>query len=1117
VRNWWEAHQLAGRVNIPLLSYTPARDGKPVAFKVETELDGVTLAVRPEEWLSREELFQRAGTRWVYDKIRWMEEAGVPRSPVTRRATDPLSFAGRMAAMFDLSPVRLQRVSGTFVFTKDGVNDGVEIKEVGGRVENNALVINGRIAGFSPTSEARITVASRASEHIYIPPAPQYVASMPRQVREIYDHLKPQGTCNIFIEFARPASGARPEVSGEVEIVDGSFVFDRFPYPVRQATGRVTFGHDDLLGWDKLNVINLRGKGVAEGPNANSYITVNGEMGPLAADTGVNFRVSAPDVTGEPALHAAFPQEVREALKIFDPTGSGEYPKFRGAFTCDVFRPPGKFQRWTINTDIQLADASGALTVFPYPLSGVSGKLAIRDGYVDIIGANMKRGDATLNVDGRVRWKPEPVPGARPVIVTPTTVPVPGDARPPIQQQPSQIAPDLRIVARNVPIDDDLLAALPEDRRKWIERIGIDGTLDIDGRVFRKPADVVAKMSSSPATTQPVSLASLIEQDFQITLRNGTAWPGEGTFAIADLAGQMRLTSDRLVLSDFKGRRGDANLAGRGTITWSAAPARPLIALSAQASNLVLDSALYRALPAVAKDAWDQVRPEGTVDVDLSYSGSPTANDGESVAAAAPTSQPIAVAESLPQPPATLAPSTAAASAMPSGFDLLIKPRKLAVNLKALPYRLDDVAGSVAVAGSKVTLSDLTARHGDARLKLAGTGTIAARQNWELKLAVTDVPVDDAFKRAVPSVLSSLFESLKLQGVVSFDFSTLNLRGDLSTIGSTTRPASGPTSNAAQPPLAASRTNNAPSAISAALSAKPQADEEKGDFDMDFAVRLTAPSASMDVGVPLADVNGAVTLAGTVRQGELSELKGLIEADALKLAGRPGSKLRAEMTKPADRDHLAIGPITGELAGGELAGDVALDFPDEGPSHYAMNLQLRNADVKQIAAETEQDISGHVTARLALEGDWSDPSARRGRGDVRVEGREMYKIPLVLGLLQITNLALPISSPFNQAEASYGVDGQRITFEAISLRSNQMHMQGSGVLDFGAKQVHMTFTTGSPAWTKLPLVGELLNTAKNELLQIRVSGKLQEPRVSASSINTFTTTIDEVLRGDAHK
>lgn len=1141
-RNWWEAHELSGRVNIPVLSYTPARDGKPAAFKVETELDGVTLTVRPEEWLSREELFQRASTRWLYEQMRWMEQAGLPRPHATRRPFDSVSLAHRLASMFDLSPVRLQRVSGTFIFTKDGENDGVEIKEVGGRVENNALVINGRIDGFSPTAAARITIESRASEHIYIPPAPQYVASMPRQVREIYDHLKPQGTCDIRIEFARPANGARPEVSGVVDVVDGNFVFDRFAYPVRQATGKIAFGHDKLLGWDKLQIINLRGKGVAGGANAESVITVNGEIGPLAGDTGVNVKVSAPDVSSEPVLMAAFPEEVREALRIFDPAGTGEWPKFNGSFECSVFRPPGKFQRWTINTDIQLREASGALTVFPYPLEKVSGKLAIRDGYVDIIGASMQRGDATLNVDGRVRWKPERPPGSRPLIGTtrPATPHAPGAPR---DKQPSQISPDLKIVARNVPIDEDLLSAMPGDRRKWLERIGVGGVIDVDGRVFRKTPDAQQPTGSARAESlndQPPapapSLASLIDQDFQITLRNGTAWPGEGTFAISDLSGRMRLTSDRVVLSDFQGRRGDATLTGRGTITWLAPmtpqPAgnahaetpgtdtprspRPHVALFAQASNLLLDSALYQALPTTAREAWDQVRPEGTIDIDLSYSGAPD----DAPAQPQTSSDAIAAAEALPAPVEALAPATRPAS-IASGFDLTIKPRKLAVKLKALPYRLDDVAGAVTVAGSKVTLTDLTASHGDARLKLSGTGAVSTRSNWDLTLAATDVPIDDAFREAVPTVIADLFESLKLQGTVSFQFPTLALRGDLSGIGTTTtRPSP---ASAAGLPLAASRTDPAPPANAAEsgapASAKPQAEQSAPppDFDVDFAVKMTMPAATMDVGVPLSDVNGAVVLAGTVRQGELSELKGLIESSSLKLAGRPGKNLHAEMLKPAHRDQLRIGPIRGELAGGEIAGDVTLDFPDDAPSRYAMNLALRNADVKQVAAETEQDISGQLTARLALEGTWSDPAARRGRGDVRVEGREMYKIPLVLGLLQITNLSLPITSPFNQAEASYGVDGQKVTFEHISLRSNSMLMQGSGLLDFGAKRVRMTFTTDNPNWPRLPIVGDLLTTAKNELLQIHVTGKLEQPKVSASSINTFQTTIDEVMRGDGRK
>ncbi len=59
VRTWWEAHQLSGQVNISTLSYTPPRDGKPTAFKVETDLERVTLAVSPEEWLGRDELLRR--------------------------------------------------------------------------------------------------------------------------------------------------------------------------------------------------------------------------------------------------------------------------------------------------------------------------------------------------------------------------------------------------------------------------------------------------------------------------------------------------------------------------------------------------------------------------------------------------------------------------------------------------------------------------------------------------------------------------------------------------------------------------------------------------------------------------------------------------------------------------------------------------------------------------------------------------------------------------------------------------------------------------------------------------------------------------------------------------
>jgi hypothetical protein len=264
----------------------------------------------------------------------------------------------------------------------------------------------------------------------------------------------------------------------------------------------------------------------------------------------------------------------------------------------------------------------------------------------------------------------------------------------------------------------------------------------------------------------------------------------------------------------------------------------------------------------------------------------------------------------------------------------------------------------------------------------------------------------------------------------------------------------------------------------------------------------------------MTDVKGTMQVAGASRNGRLSSLSGQIDVDSLNLAGRSVTRLKAIMVKPPDRDQLTIGKMEAQLAGGDMVGQVDYGFSDIGPSRYAVDLRLRNADVKELAGETEQEVQGQLSASLALEGTSNNPSSRRGRGDVQVQGRQMYKIPLVLGLLQITNLALPITSPFTDASVRYSIDGMRVTFESIELRSKEMLMQGNGHLDFGTKQVNMTFTTDSTAWPKVPIIGDLIQGARHELLQIRVRGTLEEPKVSARSMNTLTTTVDEVFKGD---
>jgi hypothetical protein len=153
-----------------------------------------------------------------------------------------------------------------------------------------------------------------------------------------------------------------------------------------------------------------------------------------------------------------------------------------------------------------------------------------------------------------------------------------------------------------------------------------------------------------------------------------------------------------------------------------------------------------------------------------------------------------------------------------------------------------------------------------------------------------------------------------------------------------------------------------------------------------------------------------------------------------------------------------------------------------------------------------------MTARIDLEGRVGEHASRRGRGEVLVQGEKLYELPLVLGVLQVTNLALPIAEPFREATTTFAIDGQRIVFDRIELRAAEMRMTGEGTLNFETSKVDLTFTTSNHGWAKIPLLGDIVGLARNELLRINVRGTLQKPEVSGSTFPTITSTIDEVFR-----
>lgn len=1124
VRQWWQRHELAGAVSMPEISFVPGKaataDGapeQPKGFKLLTTLSAVTLAVSPEEWMGRAEV---APLREMRKTARSMSAlyavAGFgegrqgdkgtrgQREAASAARNEPLAAShnpgARLVALLTPAKVTLKNVAGSMVFT----DSGIEVKDVSGYIESNGLKIDGRIGGYGMDAAVSLRLSSLATENLRIPPSPRYVASLPRQVREVYEQFRPEGECRLAVSVERPPDAdARPVVSGWVRIVDGRFVFSRFPYPLRNVTGRIDFGRDPD-GVDRMS-LHVRGNGIAAGPNRDTVLevkTFGDAIGPVGTNLcGVNVRISGTNVASEDALLSAFPPEVRKALRNFDAHRTGKYPQFHGGFVTEVVRPVGRNRRWSFDTDVTLDAASGALGAFPYPLHGLTGKLLIRSGYAEVVDLRMTRGDATLTASGTVAW---------------TTSDGPRGPRPPYRTKDSILSPridapvttDLTLTVRGLPIDNELLAALPKGKRQWIQDLGASGRLDVDGHIFaaaasgddEEAADVewvvgdraagaaVGEVAAAAGGPPGAGLAGPgIDYDLKLSLRGATLRPFGRAFDVQGVGGTLHLTPTGLKINGVTGTRGAAKLAVNGAIVWPRGV--PRVVLDGSATNLALDDALYELLPPVAQRGWDETRPEGTLDAEVHYDSTAldaTRRRQEALA----TQPPDAEAADLPDDPA----------AVPaSGLRVALKPRALAMTLNSMPYRLDRLTGSIIIDGNRVTIDDLTGRHGDATVAVAGNGVLGARPVWSLHLSGQDLPIDDELRAALPTTLAGLIGALKLDGSIGFNLTKFVYRGAEGTAAPGARAAE---ADPRTPGLAPSRQN-----IDSHVPAP--------DPEIDLAGSITFAGGKLDVGVPLTDVVGALALEAFVRRGHLESLRGGIDLESMKMAGRPATAFRAELTKPPGLSELRIEKMRCDVADGVMSGQMTLVYPEDGPSRYALELVVRDADVRALAWEKDDAaVKGRLTASLSLEGSWGDGAARRGRGDVIVTGRDMYRIPLVLGLLQVTNLALPISSPFNEATAVYSLDGGRVHFEQIELKASNMLMRGDGWLDFGTKRVALGFTTDNPGGLmQVPFIKELWRGARNEMLRIQVRGTIQEPEVSARSMGTFWTTVDEVFNG----
>ncbi len=395
----------------------------------------------------------------------------------------------------------------------------------------------------------------------------------------------------------------------------------------------------------------------------------------------------------EPRLLALLPADVRASVQRFSPTGlihADLLATFDG-------------RQWNTDVLVQCVDVSLALAEFPYRLTHGSGRIGLKDDVLTVDVQALAAGE-TVTVKGAMKHPGPQGTGAVDVVLE-----------------------------RPIPIDAQLLAAMPDSLREVVGSLSPRGMISFNGHFAKDDphSDAIRHRVRIGLFDCSVRYEYF---PYPIDRIRGTITIEDGTWGFENLHGY----------NDVGYIRCDGG--------WTPDATGGELRLRFVATDLPLEDELRDALPESARTMWASVRPRGAVDhvqADVVYR--------------------------YPDDHCTV---DVRAQKWPERQDA--PRRSIRLEPVAFPYRLDDVAGSIRFHDGRLEIEDLSARHGDLTLSMVGFCDQTESQ-WSMQLdriTVDRLRADRDLIAALPKPLAQAVTALNPSGLVNVTGS-LKLTGPL--------------------------------------------------------------------------------------------------------------------------------------------------------------------------------------------------------------------------------------------------------------------------------------------------------------------------------------------------
>ena len=459
--------------------------------------------------------------------------------------------------------IRMTNGAGQFTFS----HDRIEIANLTGLIEGIRYRINGEIYGFERQAPFRLEVRA---DRFMINEESHYLMVLPESVVKVFEFFKPAGEFGGQVLLERLKNGELRS-KGVINLHDVSGVYHRFPYPLHHLRGHVKFDSRQLeisvVGERLVRVrperapAKLRSDELVSGaPLGGSGDSVN-PVSPgvkiygrwmIGRQAPVDLHIEARNVPLDDLLYRALPQKRGQEIydRLLDQTAYQKLIDAKLVSSRSAATSSGANGPWATEGDPPVFDLGGLVNVHTH-VTRVSGIKARIKTEVEIDGVNilMEAWPYPLHIEsGQLIFAPEETRINRLEGHGLSDHRFTAEGR--IVHEGDKVVPDIRITMNAMPLDNLLLASIPNPGRKWLTDLHIiclfDAKAEISGGHDGRRRFIV-----------------------RTNLTEGSANPYAGQYHLDDLTGQLTVRGDGIDIDRLSASHGKSRLVVTGKATWA--------------------------------------------------------------------------------------------------------------------------------------------------------------------------------------------------------------------------------------------------------------------------------------------------------------------------------------------------------------------------------------------------------------------------------------------------------------------------------------------------------------------------------------------------------------------